>query len=439
MVNVPQQYQSYVQDAADYLGIPYDVVAEQIMQESSFDPHAQSPVGAEGIAQFMPGTFATWGPRGGSPWNVADAFYAYKNFMKHLLNAEGGSVRRALAAYNAGEGNVSAGLGYADSILSASGQSSSITGGSGSGNLSSSTASGGNPQPATIDPATLAQEYGFTDAFLNANPELKKIFQQAVAKQWSTDRFKAALMGTQWWKTHSETERTYLTNTFTDPATAKQQFTQAWTHAQQLMDQLGFTKDMNPKQWTATLNALAYNIAAKGWSDDQVKYYAGQFIKLSSGKMSGDAETQYSNGLQYAYSMGVKMSDSWYQTMVQNIERGTATFADLQAGIRNQAKAQYSQFSQQIDGGQTIQDIASPYIQQMGQILEINPQTLSAFDPTVKAALTYKDPKTGAPGQALWQFEDSLRQDPRWLKTDNARDSLMSTAHGVLQSFGFSI
>jgi hypothetical protein len=205
------------------------------------------------------------------------------------------------------------------------------------------------------------------------------------------------------------------------------------------MDQLGFTKDMNPKQWTATLNALAYNIAAKGWSDDQVKYYAGQFIRLSSGKMSGDAETQYSNGLQYAYSMGVKMSDSWYQTMVQNIERGTATFADLQAGIRNQAKAQYSQFSQQIDGGQTIQDIASPYIQQMGQILEINPQTLSAFDPTVKAALTYKDPKTGAPGQALWQFEDSLRQDPRWLKTDNARDSLMSTAHGVLQSFGFSI
>jgi hypothetical protein len=126
--------------------------------------------------------------------------------------------------------------------------------------------------------------------------------------------------------------------------------------------------------------------------------------------------------------------------MVRNIERGTASFADLQQGIRNQAKAQYSQFSQQIDGGQTIQDLASPYIQQMGNILEVNPQTLSAFDPTIKAALSYKDPSTGQTGsQPLWQFENSLRQDPRWLQTNNARDSMMSTAHGILQAFGFSI
>jgi hypothetical protein len=157
--------------------------------------------------------------------------------------------------------------------------------------------------------------------------------------------------------------------------------------------------------------------------------------------MYGDAETQYSNGLQYAYSMGVTMSNDWYSQQVRNIERGIGTFADLQQGIRQQAIAQFPQFSQQINGGQTVQDLASPYISEMGNILEVNSQTLSAFDPTIKKALTYKDPTTGITGaQPIWQFDNSLREnDPRWLQTNNARDSMMTAAHGVLQSFGFSI
>ena len=434
MTTVPSQYQSYIQDAANYLGIPYDVVATQIGYESSFNPNAVSPAGAEGIAQFEPGTFATYGPKGGSPYNVADAFAAYKNYMHHLLGVFKGSLQDALAGYNAGEGNISAGMGYANHILSVSGQSGSATS-SGNGTGGSSSNSSSNNAQANIDPATLAEQYGFTQAFLNANPELKKIFGQAVAGQWSSDRFTAALENTSWYKTHSDTERKWLLQASTDPATAGRAWNQAQTHLNQVLSSIGAYGPIS----NANYQALLYDIVAKGWSDDQVKYFAGQYDKLINGKMQGDAETQYSNGLQYAYSMGVKMSDSWYQTQVQNIERGLSTFADMQAGIRNQAKAQYSQFAQQIDGGQTIQDLASPYIQQMSNILEVDGNELSPFDPTIKKALSYKDPTTGQMGaQPLWQFENTLRSDPRWLQTNNARDSIMTTAHGVLQQFGLA-
>ena len=47
--------------------------------------------------------------------------------MNQLLAEEGGNVRDALAAYNAGPANKSAGYGYADSILSQAGQSGIIT------------------------------------------------------------------------------------------------------------------------------------------------------------------------------------------------------------------------------------------------------------------------------------------------------------------------
>lgn len=119
MVDVPAQYQLYVNNAANQLGISPDIVAAQIYTESGWNPNAQSGAGAEGIAQFEPGTFAAYGS--GSPYNVADAFHAYANYMNELMIEEHGNVRDALAAYNAGPGNKSAGYPYADGILKLAG------------------------------------------------------------------------------------------------------------------------------------------------------------------------------------------------------------------------------------------------------------------------------------------------------------------------------
>lgn len=132
MISVPSAYKQYVADAAAATGLPQQVVAAQIQLESNWNPRAKSGAGAEGIAQFMPGTFAEYGPKGGSPYNVADAFKAYVAYMKQLLRQEGGDIRKALEAYNAGPGNLSAGASYASTILQRAGQSGSPTAGAGS-------------------------------------------------------------------------------------------------------------------------------------------------------------------------------------------------------------------------------------------------------------------------------------------------------------------
>lgn len=121
MTTVPKQYQAYVSHAASALGIPEQLVAEQINLESTWNPQAKSPAGAEGIAQFEPGTFAQYGPKGGSPWNVADSFKAYEAYMGALLKQENGSIRNALAAYNAGPDRLSDGYTYANMIMQRAG------------------------------------------------------------------------------------------------------------------------------------------------------------------------------------------------------------------------------------------------------------------------------------------------------------------------------
>lgn len=123
-VNVPANYVLLVKYASIHTGMPYQVVACQANAESGFQANVVSSAGAEGWLQFLPSTFASYGT--GSPFNPQDATYAYVNFMNVLLRWSGGSVRKALAAYNAGQGNWQAGLGYADGILSCAGSASVI-------------------------------------------------------------------------------------------------------------------------------------------------------------------------------------------------------------------------------------------------------------------------------------------------------------------------
>ena len=86
------------QDAID-AGIPPDLFVRQINRESGFDPHALSPAGAQGIAQFMPKTAASIGI---DPWNPVDALKGAAHLMAHYMNMFDGTYAKALATYNAG-------------------------------------------------------------------------------------------------------------------------------------------------------------------------------------------------------------------------------------------------------------------------------------------------------------------------------------------------
>jgi hypothetical protein len=116
---VPSNYVWWVNAASQGTGIGYDIIACQINEESGFDPNAVSPAGAEGIAQFLPSTFYSYAS--GSPFNVNDALHAYIGFMNALARMENNDIFNMLAAYNAGPGNIAAGYGYAQTIMSCAG------------------------------------------------------------------------------------------------------------------------------------------------------------------------------------------------------------------------------------------------------------------------------------------------------------------------------
>jgi soluble lytic murein transglycosylase-like protein len=97
-----QYVQLAEQDATD-AGISPTLFVRQIQQESGFNPNAGSPAGAVGIAQFIPSTAASLGI---DPYNPAQALRGAAFLMAGYANQYGGDYAKALAAYNAGTGNL---------------------------------------------------------------------------------------------------------------------------------------------------------------------------------------------------------------------------------------------------------------------------------------------------------------------------------------------
>ncbi len=100
---VPAEFRAPIIASASRWNVSAAVIAAQLMAESNFNPNAVSPVGAQGIAQFMPGTAAMYGLS--DPFDAAAAIDAQAHLMSDLMQ-QFGSVPLALAAYNAGPGAV---------------------------------------------------------------------------------------------------------------------------------------------------------------------------------------------------------------------------------------------------------------------------------------------------------------------------------------------
>lgn len=102
---VPARYAPMIARAAQRWSVGAALLAAQLYAESNFNPFAQSSAGAQGIAQFTPGTAAAYGLS--NPYDPAAAIDAQAHLMHDLLRRFG-TVPLALAAYNAGPGAVAA-------------------------------------------------------------------------------------------------------------------------------------------------------------------------------------------------------------------------------------------------------------------------------------------------------------------------------------------
>jgi hypothetical protein len=181
----------------------------------------------------------------------------------------------------------------------------------------------------------------------------------------------------------------------------------------------------------AQIKTISSRAQTEGWDAATIGENIASIGKVS-GKLGQSAET-IDKLKSYAYDYGVAYDDGWYQQATASILEGKSTEENYQQQIKDMAKSRYAAFAGQIDAGLSPLKIASPYIQTMASLLELDPNSVGLNDPTVTKAMTSLDDKGNPSPTPLWKFEQEILKDPRIATTKFAERNIYLPGMQYLQ------
>lgn len=291
------------------------------------------------------------------------------------------------------------------------------------------------PAAPAIDRTELAANYGWSLAVLNSNPELNKAFNLAVKNGWTPERFVAEIRTTKWFKTATEKQRQNAILRVTDPTEFHRRRAAVMGTVRTDMGALGANLS------EASIAKLTDQAFGFGWSDDELRRNianANDWTKSLTGKtaMGGQAGQIEADIRKTAGAYGVPLGDKFVAGKIDKILQQQETPDNYLEYFKNVAKNTYGAYAKQIDEGHTVEELAEPFKQSMGKLLEVDSNALDLNDPTLRKAMMNASEDGKPSALPVWQFEAGLRKDPRWLKTDNAKQAYGALTHNLLSQWG---
>ena len=304
--------------------------------------------------------------------------------------------------------------------------------------------------PDKYDQAVMDAEYGFVGSLIKSNPEIQAIHTEATNNGWFDSpagiaKYKRKIQASNWYQENNK----YSRAAFTAFNLAKEGKGADW---QAMMQNARLAVENEATAAGARLTEEELNNASRqfiyeGWGQDGrqglMKKAIANYIGMRTSP-SGDGEMLYgaagnlSDELRrYATDNGIEYSDSWYTSAARSVAMNSTTADDWMRDIEEKAVSRWPVFAKQIQAGMTAKDLASPYKQIMSRTFEISDNDISMDDPYIRGALGGFDDSGKATPMNLWDFEQQLRNDPRWMNTKQALDQTASTASTVLRMFGF--
>lgn len=179
-----------------------------------------------------------------------------------------------------------------------------------------------------------------------------------------------------------------------------------------------------------TMLETAYDNAE---SDNQIDIKA---LAINTGKaIGGTTGGSIADLRAYARAFGMNYGDKDLSRWAEDVFTGRTTSFDIQAKIRQDAASMYPAYADAILNGESVDSLGSSFKSSLATILELDPDAIEWTDPTLKKAM--QNVVNGKPAiMPNWQFEQLLRQDPRWQFTNNARDSVYNAVYQVKSDFG---
>jgi hypothetical protein len=279
------------------------------------------------------------------------------------------------------------------------------------------------------------KEYGYVGTLANAVPELKRILLASAAKGATVEEFTRAVQDSKWWKNSADSMKAYQIQKATKPGEFQAQRGDTVAKVRRMAAQLGVGLGEGKGSQLGHIVDMAMQ---HGWDDATLQAQIGHQLQGATATFGGQAGTIQQQIKKLYGDYGLPSSSYTVNMQTRAILSGTSTLQTVQAGLMQSAKSKYANLAPQIDQGMTVRDIADPYVQSMASTLELPPAKVALTDPYIQKALTSRDDKGQPTTVPLWQFQDQLRQDPRYDHTTQAVNDAYSMVSQIGKSWGFS-
>lgn len=276
------------------------------------------------------------------------------------------------------------------------------------------------------------EEYGYAYGLIQSDPSLQALFQRFLdaGSTWEKQKIEAELRLTDWYKNNNLAKRNYEILRTGDPAEFQNKLNQWVEWVQTQARQTGaLISDVQAKQF-------AEQIMSGGLDPDKAtQVFASTFIDYNSADLMGRAGALQDDIVTVNRRFGNILGQSQINNYVKQILTNQLTESDVLDSIKRSAASTYSNFSDRIMAGESVDDIAAPYKKIAMELLELPDVDLQ--DNIMLDALTGKSDKGGMKYSSLSDFKRGIKSDPRWQQTDNARSEYFNVGQRILKDFGF--
>jgi hypothetical protein len=180
-----------------------------------------------------------------------------------------------------------------------------------------------------------------------------------------------------------------------------------------------------------------------GWLEPENEYLVSDYLENKRGNelnapedMGGSYANLADELRKIATDNGLTLDNSYFDSAVRSVESNMQTREDAIRDLRDEAAGNWPSFGDRIRGGSDARELASGFINTMARELEIDPSSIMLNDPLLRKAFTSVDDKGNLVPQSLWQFEMDLKNDPRWMDTNNAQNTISSSLSNIAKMMG---
>jgi hypothetical protein len=274
--------------------------------------------------------------------------------------------------------------------------------------------------------------------------EIDGLLEKAIKGGWDEKTFTEALKGTSWWQSTLPSLRQFFleTNDPRNASTFAEKLKNNMDSVMSKLEALGIAPTYTDPQTgkvtdnTEFVKGIAMEAVKNNWDDDQLASYLatkGNLLFTGGGTIGSYLDRVKNTAYMYGVGIDANLEKNINMSLLDPLDGRDAQYWINSMKQMAIDAPQNKPFAESLKAGRSLYEVTTSYRNQMANLLEVD-----------SAAITWDDlmgkvlDKDSGNARTFADFTKSLKQDPLWQYTKNAKETYSNMALDLAKMFGFS-